>query len=59
MKDTSVTETVENFQTRRIHWEIKDLDDRKGEVKAWKVIRVAGLKENFSDRVRATLESTL
>ena len=29
------------------------------EVKAWKVIRVAGLKENFSDRVRAALESTL
>lgn len=55
----SVTETVEDFQIRRIQWAIKHLDERQEEVKAWKVIRVAGLKENFSDRVRAALESTL
>lgn len=52
----SVKETVEDFQIRRIHWAIKYLDDHKEEVKAWKVIKVAGLKENFSDRVRAALE---
>lgn len=55
----SVTETIEDFQIRRIQWAIKHLDERQEEVKAWKVIRIAGLKENFSDRVRAALESTL
>ncbi|HEY9299033.1 MAG TPA: TnsD family transposase [Phormidium sp.] len=55
----SVAESVDDFQIRRIKWAIKQLDRLGEEVKAWKVIRLAGLKENYSDRVREMLENEL
>ncbi|MHC5725135.1 MAG: TnsD family Tn7-like transposition protein [Nostoc sp.] len=55
----SVTETVEDFQIRRIKWAIKRLDDCGEEIQPWKVIRLAALRENCSERVQAALESEL
>ena len=54
-----VTESVEDFQIRRIKWAIKLLDDSPEEIQRWKVIRVAGLRENLSERVKAILECEL
>jgi hypothetical protein len=55
----SVTESVEDFQIRRIKWAIKLLDDSPEEIQRWKVIRVAGLGENLSERVKGILECEL
>lgn len=55
----SVTESVEDFQIRRIKWAIKQLDNCGEEIQGWKVVRVARLRENCSERVKAVLESEL
>lgn len=55
----SVTETVEDFQIRRIKWAIQRLDDCGEEIQPWKVIRLAALRENCSQRVQAFLENEL
>lgn len=55
----SVTETVEDFQIRRIQWAIKQLDNYGEEILAWKVIRVAGLGEHCSETVQAYLEKEI
>ncbi|MBW4599042.1 MAG: TnsD family transposase [Calothrix sp. FI2-JRJ7] len=53
----SVTETIEEFQIRRIKWAIKRLDDCGEEILAWKVLRLAGLRENYTEKVNVILES--
>ncbi|MEH2047973.1 MAG: hypothetical protein V7L12_32845 [Nostoc sp.] len=56
---TNINETVEDFQIRRIKWAIKRLDDCGEEIQPWKVIRLAALRENCSQRVQAALENEL
>lgn len=53
----SVTETVEEFQIRRIKWAIKRLDDRGEEIMTWKVLRLAGLREKYTEQVDQILEN--
>lgn len=53
----SVTETVEEFQIRRIKWAIKRLDDSGEEIMTWKVLRLAGLREKYTEQVNEILES--
>lgn len=55
----SVVETVEEFQMRRIKWAINLLDECGEEIMRWKVVRVAALREDCSQRVNAFLESEL
>ncbi len=55
----SVTETVEDFQIRRIKWAIKQLDDCGEEILRWKVVRVAQLREDCSERVKAALSTEI
>lgn len=55
----SVAETVEDFQIRRIKWAVKELNLRGEEVKEWKILRVAGLRENCDEKVRLTIEEEL
>lgn len=55
----SVTETVEDFQIRRIKWAIKQLDDCGEEILHWKVVRVAQLREDCSERVKAALSTEI
>ena len=55
----SVTETVEDFQIRRIDWAIAELDRQGEEIKEWKILRLAGLRECLSERVREYLEQQI
>ena len=55
----SITEAVEDFQIRRIEWAITELNDKGENIQEWKILRLAGLRENLSDKVRITLEQEL
>ena len=55
----SVTETVEDFQIRRVEWAIAELEDRGEEIKEWKILRLAALRKGLSDKVRIKLEQDL
>ncbi len=55
----SVTETVEDFQIRRVEWAIAELDRQGKEIKEWRILRFAGLREDLSDKVRKFLEQKL
>ena len=53
----TITESIEDFQIRRIRWAIRELNRRQEPVVSWRVMRLAGLGENISNRVRAVLET--
>jgi len=55
----SVTESIEDYQIRRIKWASAKLEEQGEEVKPWKVIRIAGLREDYSQKVKAALEDEL
>ncbi|GAB4525531.1 MAG: hypothetical protein Tsb0014_04980 [Pleurocapsa sp.] len=55
----SVKETVEDFQIRRIEWAVQELDRQGEEILEWKIMRLACLRENCSERVRKFLEQQL
>ena len=55
----SVIETVEDFQIRRIEWAIAFLEKEGEEVKEWKILRLAALGKDLSDKVRFKLEQGL
>ena len=55
----SVTETVEDYQIRRIKWAFEELNLRGEEVKECKILRVAGLREDCDEEVRLALEKEL
>lgn len=50
-------EEVEKFQLRRIHWAITELELDGGPVKAWKVMRKAGLRSESINRIKSALEA--
>lgn len=52
----SVTESIEDFQVRRVKWAVKLLERRGKSVDHWKVIRIAGLKPDYSKKVEDALE---
>jgi hypothetical protein len=49
------TETVEEFQIRRVIRAARELAERGETVKAWKIMRIAGIKENCSESVTQTV----
>ncbi|WP_306302781.1 TnsD family Tn7-like transposition protein [Cyanobacterium aponinum] len=51
-------ESVEMFQDRRIRWAIAVLEQRGEEVKAWKIMQIAGLRNNCLERVEKIISST-
>jgi hypothetical protein len=51
----TVMESIEDFQIRRIRWAMGELDRRREPLVSWRVMRLAGLGENTSDRVREVL----
>ncbi len=55
----SVTETVEDFQIRRIEWAAQELDRQGEDILEWKILRVAGLRENCSDKVKEAIEKSI
>jgi hypothetical protein len=52
----TVVESIDDFQIRRIRWAVGELDRRGERVLTWRVMRLAGLGEDYSDRVGAVLE---
>ncbi len=50
-------EGVAKFQLRRIHWAITELELDGGPVKAWKVMRKAGLRSESINRINSALEA--
>lgn len=54
---SEVVEPVEVFQNRRINWAIKEINRRGEEVKTWKVMRLAGMKEKEFERVEKMILS--
>lgn len=46
----SVIESLEDFQIRRVRWAVEALDLRGEEVLRWKVVRMAGLKPDYSEK---------
>ena len=52
----TVAESIEDFQIRRIRWAMGELDRRREPVVSWRVMRLAGLGGNISDRVKYSLE---
>ena len=55
----SVTETVEDFQIRRIKWAVEELECGGEEIKEWKILKLAGLRDNLTPKVRTYLEKQL
>lgn len=50
------TESVETFQLRRIHWAIREITHEHGAVKAWQVMRKAGLRGSALPRIQTVLD---
>ena len=46
----------EDFQIRRIRWAMGELNRSREPVVSWRVMRLAGLGGNISDRVQRVLE---
>lgn len=51
-----VTETVEEFQKRRIVWAIEQLKLQGESLEKWKILRLAGIKNDASPSILLTLE---
>jgi Tn7-like transposition protein D/TniQ len=51
-----VTESIEDFQIRRIRWAIGVLDRRREPVVSWRVMRLAGLREDRRNLVESVFE---
>lgn len=52
----SVTESIEDYQIRRVQWAAETLDRQGESVEQWKVIRLAGLKPGYSENVERAIE---
>jgi Tn7-like transposition protein D/TniQ len=50
-----VTESIDDFQIRRIRWAVNELDRRGEPLMEWRVIRLAGLGAGISTEVRDVL----
>jgi hypothetical protein len=51
----SVVETDEDYRKRRIRWAINNLDVSGEEIKAWKVMRLAGIRKEYEKQVEECL----
>jgi hypothetical protein len=52
----SVAESIEDYQIRRVRWAAALLDRRGESVDRWKVIRMAGLRPDYSETVEQAIE---
>jgi len=43
----SVKETNHDFRLRRIHWAVKELEKEGEELQLWKIMRKAGIREEY------------
>ena len=50
-------EITKDFQIRRIHWAIAELEQSGAQVKAWQIMRKAGLRSSSLGRINAILDA--
>lgn len=55
----SSLETVEDFQCRRIRWAADVLNRRGEQVREWKIIRIAGVRPGFSQKIADEIEQQI
>jgi len=53
-----VTETIEQFQLRRVEWVYTQLQEQK-KLKKWELVRMAGLRPNYSEIVDARIDQLI
>ena len=53
------TESIEDYQIRRVRWAVELLDLRGESIDRWKVIRMAGLRPDYSEKVGKAIEEKL
>jgi hypothetical protein len=51
----SEVETDDDYRNRRIQWAINNLDVSGEEIKAWKVMRIAGIRKEYEKQVEECL----
>lgn len=56
---SEVTETIEDFQMRRVIWAAKQLRFEEEQIKAWKIKKLAGLGGNLSPIIERIIQATL
>ena len=52
----AVTESIEDYQIRRVKWAAALLDRRGESVDRWKVVRMAGLRSDYSEKVERAID---
>ena len=55
----SVVESVEDFQVRRIRYSAAELRDEAKPLAIWRILKRAGIKPGYSDRVTKEIEKAL
>ncbi len=50
-----VVESVEDYQIRRVQWAVETLHHQGEQVEPWKVIRLAGLRPGYSEKVERAI----
>ncbi|MGC5325180.1 TnsD family transposase [Brevibacillus sp. SYSU BS000544] len=55
----SVIETIEKYQIRRLRWATQQLVQENDIVERWKILRLAGLKNDLSPQLISELDQTL
>lgn len=55
----SVTESIEDYQIRRVQWAAETLDRRGERVESWKVVRLAGLRSGYSKRIERAIDQAV
>lgn len=55
----SLVETEEDFQIRRVKWAAKILSEKGELLQEWKIVRMAGLRPGYSERVRKEIYKVL
>ena len=56
---TFITEDIKKFQFRRIQWAIAELNREIGDVKAWQVMRKAGVRSTSLSIVNSCIDSVM
>ena len=55
----SVTESIIEFQLRKVRWSVGMLESQGEELKKWKIEREAGLRKGYSEKVEEVIISTI
>lgn len=55
----AATESIDDFQVRRVKWVAQQMRTKDEILEAWKIVRAAGLKNDYSQRVAEQIENEI